>query len=58
MMNGLLEFEKREKMTLTRRDLEEIRRRIANIQKTVPPPKVREQLRLLSGLLNKIEKRK
>ena len=58
MMNGLLEFEKREKMTLMRRDLEEIRRRISNIQKTVPPPKVREQLRLLSGLLNKIEKRK
>ena len=58
MMNGLLEFEKREKMTLMRRELEEIRRRISNIQKTVPPPKVREQLRLLSGLLNKIEKRK
>ena len=58
MMNGLLEFEKREKMTLTIRDLEEIRRRISNIQKTVPPPKVREQLRLLRGLLNKIEKRK
>ena len=58
MMNGLLEFEKREKMTLMIRELEEIRRRISNIQKTVPPPKVREQLRLLSGLLNKIEKRK